>query len=544
MAKLREESQPEILRQLLVFCYAIGNKLQILEEDTDSEVYSIPSEPESEDDSSSQLHFPSEENEQSEITSEESSSDEERTCVIKPVHFTSWECHNKVYNDEVEFIISEVSFICEECGIKEKAMCLLSQRYNLTYHPECLIAALRKYTRSNNGVSTIYEEIEEYIKQRHIKEQEQVVPILNIGQPSSQWSEFDKSITEAFPDQEMETDLQDTLACDLTEKGKTNLNNCKISCKVKVPFDKLQTALLKEVCSTNAQALKARRCISGYNASYIAIGFSFPGYKPYTLHAYVDSGAGMSIALKHALPKDLWHKVPADQVLTGNTINNMTVQYDTVALNVPCIIAGELFIIPAIWQTLEHDSDILLGQNFLLAYQPFTQSDKTIMLTRHKQEVYLQRRTTALSVAFIPFLHELELPESPQTHDSPSDVPSSRSKPGGFWEASKFKKVSFQPSEKASIPKNITLLTPRVKLYRLAYTQQERTFKQCSEMIHKVCLQLNLPRNITLEDIKAKLKDNIGENPLALWENDKARCHLKLLSEHTIIRVRPLDYPH
>lgn len=47
--------------------------------------------------------------------------------------------------------------------------------------------------------------------------------------------------------------------------------------------------------------------------------------------------------------------------------------------------------------------------------------------------------------------------------------------------------------------------------------------------------------SLSIEEIKQRLKENIGNNPLLLWEKDQARCEISLTDPEKI-RVKPMQY--
>lgn len=163
----------------------------------------------------------------------------------------------------------------------------------------------------------------------------------------------------------------------------------------------------------------------------------------------------------------------------------------------------------------------------MISYQPFSQDSNTISLRRNGKDIYTGRIPSPVSIAHTEFLPELQIS---------GYTPNIRAKTD-----KKKKKEMFADRKQRSASLVKQLFSPeevyygnrQIHLQKLAYKQQ----KECLSK----ALRKYIPK-ISIQEIEKRLQPNIGDNPLALWEKDKARCKLKLINPTSVIRVRSLSY--
>ncbi|KAJ8617345.1 hypothetical protein MRB53_013531 [Persea americana] len=168
--------------------------------------------------------------------------------------------------------------------------------------------------------------------------------------------------------------------------------------------------------------LESAKPFTSKHSIYIETRVSVRGYHRYTLNAYVDTGAGFNMMLKHALPDHMWKKAPIPlEAVMANT-NTSLLEY--VAHNIHIFISGKEFLIDKVWQTdIKGQPDLLLGNNFIQTYEPFVQTKNTIQFTLpNGLPVTVDKIRDAYAHAFDPaFLDSFKKP--------PSECPVE--KPGG-----------------------------------------------------------------------------------------------------------------
>ena len=124
--------------------------------------------------------------------------------------------------------------------------------------------------------------------------------------------------------------------------------------------------------------------------------------------------------------------------------------------------------------------DILLGQNFLLKYAPFTQYiDKYMFTTPCAHKIFTPKINKAVTIAYREINHQ-----------------SSSTQRGGCWSTEKFKPVTV-----------------------LKMTTENR-----------------------IEKLKKEISETYSENPLEKWNTDKVKAKIELINSGTIVRVKPMKY--
>ncbi|KAJ8619265.1 hypothetical protein MRB53_015451 [Persea americana] len=168
--------------------------------------------------------------------------------------------------------------------------------------------------------------------------------------------------------------------------------------------------------------LESAKPFTSKHSIYIETRVSVRGYHRYTLNAYVDTGAGFNMMLKHALPNHMWKKAPIP--LEAVMANTDTSRLEYVAHNIHIFISGKEFLIDKVWQTdIKGQPDLLLGNNFIQTYEPFVQTKNTVQFTLpNGLPVTVDKVRNAYAHAFEPaFLETFKKP--------PSECPDE--KPGG-----------------------------------------------------------------------------------------------------------------
>lgn len=289
---------------------------------------------------------------------DESSEDERCNNLSKMIMVT-----NPNTNTTTEFWVRETMFICDCCYVKNDGLCFASEGGKLAYHLECLVCLYRTWTRSNEGVDLFYEEVERYedAKTSAIKQDEEETPPVSPRRMEIQMAE-DELIRQAT-----EISLRERHISDITSSS-SNPPTILISQPIveTIPED----TSMKYVCQTDNMVREAVSCISSKNTTYIDVTFSFKGYKPYVLNAYIDTGASMCMALPHAIPPDLWKKHPTGQTCRTLGMGGHKDEYTLCALNIPIIISGVEFTIPILWQVSSNEIDIMIGNDFLSTFLP------------------------------------------------------------------------------------------------------------------------------------------------------------------------------
>ncbi|KAJ8621528.1 hypothetical protein MRB53_030057, partial [Persea americana] len=166
--------------------------------------------------------------------------------------------------------------------------------------------------------------------------------------------------------------------------------------------------------------LESAKPFTSKHSIYIETRVSVRGYHRYTLNAYVDTGAGFNMMLKHALPDHMWKKAPVPLEAVMADTNTSSLEY--VAHNIHVFISGKEFLIDKVWQTnLKGQPDLLLGNNFIQTYEPFVQTKNTIQFTLpNGQPVTVDKVRDAYAHAFEPtFLDTFKKPSSECPDEKP-----------------------------------------------------------------------------------------------------------------------------
>ena len=120
---------------------------------------------------------------------------------------------------------------------------------------------------------------------------------------------------------------------------------------------------------------------------YIEITFEFLGYKPYSLHALIDTGATSSVCQPNAIPKELWQRMK--NPIASRNANNTTSLMEYKAKDIPFIITTSkgkrTFRIPKLLCFPHMHGDIILGNNFLSQYFPISITNENFLLTDKKK---------------------------------------------------------------------------------------------------------------------------------------------------------------
>ncbi|KAH9310267.1 hypothetical protein KI387_044212 [Taxus chinensis] len=191
---------------------------------------------------------------------------------------------------------------------------------------------------------------------------------------------------------------------DMYELGKLCIH-CKEYPKEIAEFCKncyLEQSHERDINKCEEQPENFKLIVTSPQSTYINTTWKFKGYKAYNLHAYLDTGAGMNLALKAAIPEELWQK--GGRSMTGNTVEGNRIIMDTYATNIPITIGRGRFVIKMIWQCECHNADILLGNEFLLAYSPFNQTKNFVSLQLDNQTYYTERVKQAYRITDNEFL--------------------------------------------------------------------------------------------------------------------------------------------
>lgn len=123
-----------------------------------------------------------------------------------------------------------------------------------------------------------------------------------------------------------------------------------------VPLPDMPVAI-EEVKSSPVKIVTAKQCI------YIEVDVRIKGYQQDTLNAFLVTGAGFNVMLKHALPKAAWKKasIPLEGILANESIE----RYEYYATDIKILISGKLFTLDKVWQsTTKGNPDLLLGNTF------------------------------------------------------------------------------------------------------------------------------------------------------------------------------------
>lgn len=141
------------------------------------------------------------------------------------------------------------------------------------------------------------------------------------------------------------------------------------------------------------------------NSIYVAGKLRFQGYKPYTLHCYIDTGASICLASKHVIPLDLWENTPKNMKIT--IADASTVKVNRVCRNIPITFGRETLIFPTIYQQ-ESGMDIIVGNNVIQQYLPFTQQENHITFTVNGRLLFLLKIRTAMKFGYEGFLKTMK----------------------------------------------------------------------------------------------------------------------------------------
>lgn len=135
--------------------------------------------------------------------------------------------------------------------------------------------------------------------------------------------------------------------------------------------------------------------ITNPNSIYIKVEIKFKGYKPFHLHAYIDTGASMCLISPHLIPEPLWKqsekllraKIGDGSIITINKeIHNLIIEIEQVKFTI-----SKLYL-------LHSGIDLILGNNFLNEHLPFIQELNHIILTKNKSLIYVPKVKAALQI--------------------------------------------------------------------------------------------------------------------------------------------------
>lgn len=112
------------------------------------------------------------------------------------------------------------------------------------------------------------------------------------------------------------------------------------------------------------------------------------------------------VANQYIFPLGRWEK--AETPIRVRTADNSVITLDMVMRKVDMIIAGVKFHVPSLYQQ-DSGVDLIIGNNFLNLYQPFTQYLDHISLTTLEQEsIYVAKIRKALAVASPDFYYNIK----------------------------------------------------------------------------------------------------------------------------------------
>lgn len=155
-----------------------------------------------------------------------------------------------------------------------------------------------------------------------------------------------------------------------------------------------------EKITYNEQTLKNN---TNPNSTYIEVEIKIKGFKPYKLHAYIDTGASICCATKNILPNEKW--VTLEKPIKVKIADNSIILIEKAAKDLDVTVAGKIFRIPTLYQQ-ETGIDILIGNNFLNTYRPFIQDLEHIVLhtLEEKEPVHISKVRKAFKIADSNFL--------------------------------------------------------------------------------------------------------------------------------------------
>nr|WOA03487.1 reverse transcriptase [Atractylodes mild mottle virus] len=233
---------------------------------------------------------------------------------------------------------------------------------------------------------------------------------------------------------------------------------------------------------------------------YISGKLKFQGYKQLDLHCFVDTGASMCVASKHVIPEEHWEN--SSRQLLVKTANGM-ITINKVCKNIDIMIADTLFHIPTIYQQ-EIGIDLLLGNNFLLLYGPFTQYTDRIILFKENQPVIIGKVTKA-------YLHGMP----------------------GYLDS--MKKNSRNP-----IPPPINITSNKIEDSKRFAVLKLQLLERGREIINR---RLFLTQQDQISTIEKLLDEVCSENPIDPQKSKKwMTASIKLKDPNTLVQVKPMQY--
>ncbi|ALD49090.1 ORF5 [Atractylodes mild mottle virus] len=233
---------------------------------------------------------------------------------------------------------------------------------------------------------------------------------------------------------------------------------------------------------------------------YISGKLKFQGYKQLDLHCFVDTGASMCVASKHVIPEEHWEN--SSRQLLVKTANGM-ITINKVCKNIDIMIADTIFHIPTIYQQ-EIGIDLLLGNNFLLLYGPFTQYTDRIILFKENQPVIIGKVSKA-------YLHGMP----------------------GYLDS--MKKNSRNP-----VPPPINITSNKIEDSKRFSVLKLQLLERGREIINR---RLFLTQQDQLSTIEKLLDEVCSENPIDPHKSKKwMTASIKLKDPNTLVQVKPMQY--
>ena len=265
------------------------------------------------------------------------------------------------------------TFRCDYCQCYERnGISMYCQESGKTYHKECFLAEARRKTKDNSISLLVEQEDEEYFyekeeKERILKEEllkikietttfkdevdfsavtETTVPLLE-ETPAKIPANPEKDETKPLKEETAKEDSIESIECYPFEETEEELE---------------ESIIIHDLCKTQNEP---RTVSTSEFSNYIEVGIKIPGYRKYHVHSYVDNGSGLSLAKKFSIPEELWMTIPGESV-AGRTIEGRRITMNTVAKKIKFTMGGATFTIDKLWQSESQNSDMLLGNDFLL----------------------------------------------------------------------------------------------------------------------------------------------------------------------------------
>nr|QVW10188.1 putative reverse transcriptase [Atractylodes mild mottle virus] len=233
---------------------------------------------------------------------------------------------------------------------------------------------------------------------------------------------------------------------------------------------------------------------------YISGKLKFEGYKQLDLHCLVETGASLCVASKHVIPEEHWEN--SSRQLLVKTSNGM-ITINKVCKNIDIMIADTIFHIPTIYQQ-EIGIDLLLGNNFLLLYGPFTQYTDRIILFKENQPVIIGKVSKA-------YLHGMP----------------------GYLDS--MKKNSRNP-----VPPPINITSNKIEDSKRFAVLKLQLLERGREIISR---RLFLTQQDQLSTIEKLLDEVCSENPIDPHKSKKwMTASIKLKDPNTLVQVKPMQY--